>query len=144
MEQIMPNWTIVIQAVIFIAALVIIRSFILTPVSQVLSGRSERIEGAEAEARRLEEESATLDASYRDRIRAGRAQAHQVRSQERDAATGQEREILGKARQEAQNILEGMRVQIRAESGKARTQLEEQATAISRLLTEKLLGRSVN
>ena len=46
MEQIMPDYSVLIQAGIFLVALYVIKSFILTPISEVLRGRSERIEGS--------------------------------------------------------------------------------------------------
>jgi F-type H+-transporting ATPase subunit b len=144
MEQIMPNLTVLIQAVIFLVALYVIKAFILNPVSQVLRGRTERIEGSEQEAQRFEAESARLDTSYRARIAEARMQAQQERAKRREEARGLEREILGKGRQEAQAILERIRAEVRQESTEARGRLRAEAAGLSRLLTEKLLGRSIS
>ena len=54
MDAIMPNYTVFIQTVVFLVALVVIKVFILEPITEVLKGRNERIEGAEQEAVRLE------------------------------------------------------------------------------------------
>lgn len=144
MEQIMPNVTILFQAVIFLVALYVIKTFILDPVSQVLRNRTERIEGAEQEARRFQEESARLDSSYRARIAEARARAQQERARNREEARGKEKEILGKGRLEAQEILEGIRGQIRQESAEAKARLHEDAAGLSSILAEKLLGRPVS
>lgn len=144
MEQIMPNVSILFQAIIFLVALYVIKTFILNPVSEVLRSRTERIEGAEEEARRFRDESARLDSSYRARIAEARGRAQQERARNREEARGEEREILGKGRREAQEILEGIREEIRKESGEARARLHEDAAGLSRILTEKLLGRPVS
>lgn len=144
MEQIMPNVTILFQAVIFLVALYVIKTFILDPVSQVLRNRTERIEGAEQEARRFGEESARLDSSYRAKIAEARARAQQERAKNREEARGKEREILAKGRLEAQEILEGIRGEIRQESAEASARLHEDGAGLSRILTEKLLGRPVS
>jgi F-type H+-transporting ATPase subunit b len=144
MEQIMPNVTILFQAVIFLVALYVIKTFILDPVSQVLRNRTERIEGAEQEARRFAEESARLDSSYRAKIAETRARAQQERAKNREEARGKEREILAKGRLEAQEILEGIRGEIRQESAEASARLHEDGAGLSRILTEKLLGRPVS
>jgi len=144
MEQIMPNASVFIQAAIFLVALYVIKSFILTPISEVLKGRTEQIEGSEQEAQRFEEESARLDTSYRATIADARSQAQQERAKGREEARGEEREILGKGREEAQGILEGIRSEIRQESTEARGRLREEAAGLSRILTEKLLGRPVS
>ena len=62
----------------------------------------------------------------------------------REEARGVEREILGKGREEAQVILEGIRSEIQQESTEARGRLREEAAGLSRILTEKLLGRPVS
>jgi F-type H+-transporting ATPase subunit b len=144
MEQILPNYSVLIQAAIFLIALYVIKAFILTPISQVLNGRREKIEGAEQDAHRFTEESSRLDTSYRARITEARAKAQQERSTRREEALREQREILGKGRGEAQKILEGIRGEIIAESTEARTRLREEAAGLSRILTEKLLGRPVS
>ena len=132
MEQIIPNYSVIIQAIIFLVALYVIKGFILTPISEVLKGRSERIEGSEEEARRFEEESARLDTSYRARIAEARSQAQQERAKNREEARGEERSIVNKGREEAQKILEGIRGEIQKESTEARVRLREAAAGLSR------------
>ena len=144
MEQIMPNASVFIQAAIFLVALYVINAFILTPILEVLKWRTEQIEGSEQEAKRFEEESARLDTSYRATIADARSRAQQERAKRREEARGVEREILGKGRQEAQVILEGIRSEIQQESTEARGRLREEVAGLSRILTEKLLGRPVS
>lgn len=144
MEQIMPNLSVLIQAVIFLVSLYVIKAFILNPISQVLQGRTDQIEGSEQEAKRFEEESARLDASCRARIAEARLQAQQEKSRRRDEARTVEREIMGKGREEAQAILERIRADIQQESREARGRLREEAAGLSRILAEKLLGRPVS
>ena len=143
MELILPDYSLVIQAIIFFAALFIIKIFILDPISEILKGRGERIEGAEQETISLEEKSAQLDLSYREKIKAARSEAQQERASKRQEALSEERKILDKGRGEAQEILKGIRLEIQKESAEAREQLQKEAGALSRLLTEKLLGRPV-
>ena len=130
MEQVMPNYSVFIQAVIFLVALYVIKSFILAPITEVLKGRSEQIEGSEQEAQRFEAESARLDASYRAKIADARSQAQQERAKRREEARGVEREILGKGREEAQVILEGIRSEIQQESTEARGRLRAEAAGL--------------
>lgn len=141
MEQILPDGTIFIQAAVFVIALVVIKSFILNPISGVLKGRAERIEGAEQEAVRLELESTTLDLQYKKRIREARSKAQELRNQRRQEALAAEKEILDKGRQDAQTFLLGIREDIRRETADANTQLKRGVAALSQALAEKILGR---
>jgi F-type H+-transporting ATPase subunit b len=144
MEAIMPNLTFVYQLIIFFAALAVVKYFILNPLSEVLSGRDERIAGAEKEASRLGEESESLDETYREKIRDARAQSKLERGQQREKAQAEEKDILGKGRDAAKVKLQAIAGEIQKESDAARAQLKEDAAQISRMFAEKLLGRPVS
>ncbi|MEW6441711.1 MAG: ATP synthase F0 subunit B [bacterium] len=144
MQQIMPNLTVFIQAIIFLVALIVVKRFILNPISDVLKGRTDRIEGAEQQAKRLVEESAALDQQYKKRIRDGRARAQEEKNRRRQESLGVEREILEKARLEAQDYLLKIREEIRRESEQARVRLQREAAGLSQTMAEKILGRPLH
>ena len=144
MEAIYPNSSAIWQFLIFIAALIVVKYFILNPVSAVLRGRDEKIEGAEQEAAKLAEESQQLDATYLKRIREARAQAKLDRAEQRSQALTEEKEILDRGREEAHKKLSAIEEEIRAESEAAQGRLKTDAERISIMLTEKLLGRPVS
>jgi len=144
MEAIMPNVTFVYQLIIFFAALLLIKRFLLKPIQEVLTGRNDRIAGAEQAAASLSEESDKLDETYRQKIRDARDQAKLERSKQRDQALAQEKDILAKGREDAQVKLQAIAGEIRKESGVARERLRADAAHISRMFAEKLLGRPVS
>jgi len=143
MEEIMPDATVLVQAVVFLLALLIIKSLILNPISDVLKGRAERIEGAEQEALRLDQESTALDLQYKKKIQEARAKAQEARNQIRQEVLASEKEILDSGRQQAQAILKRMRDEIGRESAEARTQLRGEVAFIAQRFAEKILGRSL-
>ena len=144
MDAIMPNYTVIVQAIIFFAALFLIKKLLLDPVADVLKKRSERIEGAEQEALRLQQESASLDEKVKATIREARSKAQSERAQRKQEALAEERKILEKGREQAQTQLKGISLQIQKEGAEARAQLREYARDLSRILAEKLLGRAVS
>ncbi len=144
MDAIMPNYSIIFQALIFFAALFIVKTFIINPITTVLKGRGERIEGAEQEAARLDRESSDLDGSYRSRIREARAEAQMERARHKKEAQDEERKILEKGREEANKNLQAIQKEIRKESEEATARLKQDAEQLSQILAEKLLGRSVS
>lgn len=141
MEQVTPNYTILIQAVLFLLSLVIVKKLILDPITALLKARSERIEGADQEARRLGEEAQELDAAYRSKILEARAKAMGLRHDVRQQAIAEEKEILKEGRDKAHELLEKMRVEIAAELEEARSHMRQKASELSVLFTEKVLGR---
>lgn len=144
MEAMMPDVTVVYQLVIFLAALVVIKRFVINPIAEVLKGRNERIQGAEQEALRLAQESDRLDETYRKKIRDARDRAKLDRAGQREQALDEEKGILGRGREEAQSRLQAISGEIREESGLARERLRADAVQISRMFAEKLLGRPVS
>ena len=143
MEQVMPNYTIVIQAIIFLVSLFVIKKCILDPISKLLRERSTKIEGGEKDARRLEQEAAALKESYRQKIKDARVKAMTVRNDMRQEALVKEKKILKEGRERAQKILEKIRQDIMAEVEVARTMLYQQATELSVRFGEKILGRQL-
>ncbi len=143
MEQVMPNWTLAIQAVIFLLSLLVIKKLIIDPISGLLRDRTMRIEGTEQEARRLAQEAQGLDAAYQSKLQEARAKAAALRHEARQQALTQEKEILSQGREKAHKVLEDIRSEIEAERARARAVLREQARELSVLLTEKVLGRKV-
>ncbi len=144
MQELYPNVTFFIQLGIFFVAMIIINVFIVSPIAKILAGRSERIEGAEQEAVRLQGESAALDATYKEKLKEARVRAQQEKGDIRQEALGQERAILDKGRGEVQGILENIRQEIQQESAAAKSSLQQEAAGLSQLLAEKLLGRPVS
>jgi F-type H+-transporting ATPase subunit b len=144
MEAIVPNYSVVVQAIIFFLALFLIKKLILDPMMDVLKRRNERIEGAEREAVRLQGESTLLDEKYKGKIREARAKAQSERAQRKLQALGEERKILDKGREEANKRLKGISLEIQKESAEARASLRGYAEDLSRVLAEKLLGRSIS
>jgi len=144
MDAIMPNYTVIVQAIIFFAALFLVKKLLLDPVAEVLKKRSERIEGAERQAQKLQEESAALDEKYKIRIREARSKVQSERAQRKQDALAEERKILDKGREQAQEELKRISLEVRKEGEEAGARLREQARDLSRLLAEKLLGRPVS
>jgi F-type H+-transporting ATPase subunit b len=143
MEQVTPNYTIIIQAIIFLVSLFIIKKYILGPISELLLQRSIRIEGGEQEARRLEQEANTIDSAYRQKIHDARVRAMAVRNEIRQEALANEKKILENSRKEAHGILEQIRQETAKEVQVARTMLHQQASELSVWFGEKILGRKI-
>jgi F0F1-type ATP synthase membrane subunit b/b' len=144
MEAIMPNYTVFIQAIVFFISLYLIKKLILDPSLRVLKGRNDRIEGAEQETTRLQKESTALDEQYKGKIREARAKAQSERARRKQDALAEERKILEKGREEANQQLKQIGAEIQKESLQAKARLGEVARELSRIFAEKLLGRSVS
>ena len=80
---------------------------------------------------------------YREAISAAQAQGAASREQIRKEGLGKEMEILQKAVEEANRLIQEMKMKIAKEMGTARADLQLQAQNLSREIAEKILGRSL-
>jgi F-type H+-transporting ATPase subunit b len=141
MEKVIPDYTVIVQAAIFLISLLFIKKFILDPIYELLQRRTTRIEGGEQDARRLEQEANALDSSYRQKIQEARVKAMALRNEMRQEALVKEKEILKEGRGNAHDTLERIRREIADEIVVARSMLQQQASELSVRFGEKILGR---
>ena len=137
------NFTLIIQLIIVLSLMGILTQILFKPFLSVLQERRNRIEGAEKKAKDLQQEAEELIERYREAIAAGQAQGAGIRDEIRKTSLAEETEILQKAMDQANRLIQEMKARIAEEARAARTDLRFQAQNLSREITEKILGRSV-
>ena len=121
----------------------ILTQILFKPFLSVLQERRNRIEGAEKRAKDLQQQAEELIERYREAIAAGQAQGAGIRDEIRKTSLAEETEILQKAMEQANRLIQEVKTRIAEEARAARTELRLQAQNLSREITEKILGRSV-
>jgi F-type H+-transporting ATPase subunit b len=137
------NFTLIIQLVIVLSLMGILTQILFKPFLSVLQERRNRIEGAEKRAKDLQQQAEELIERYREAIAAGQAQGAGIRDEIRKTSLVEETEILQKAMEQANRLIQEVRTRVAEEARAARTELRLQAQSLSREITEKILGRSV-
>jgi F-type H+-transporting ATPase subunit b len=137
------NFTLIIQLVIVLTLMGILTQILFKPFLNVLQERRNRIEGAEKRAKDLQQEAEELIERYREAIAAGQAQGAGIRDEIRKISLAEETEILQKAMDQANRLIQEVKTRIAEEARAARADLRLQAQNLSREITEKILGRSV-
>jgi F-type H+-transporting ATPase subunit b len=137
------NFTLIIQLIIVLSLMVILTQILFNPFLRVLQERRNRIEGAEKRAKDLQQQAEELIERYREAIAAGQAQGAGIRDEIRKTSLTEETEILQKAMEQANQLIQEVKTRIAEEARAARTDLRLQAHNLSREITEKILGRSV-
>jgi len=138
------NFTLIIQLVIVLSLMAILTQILFKPFLSVLQERRNRIEGAEKRAKDLQQQAEELIERYREAIASGQAQGAGIRDEIRKTSLAEETEILQKAMDEANRLIQEMKAKVAEEARAARTDLRLQAQNLSREITEKILGRSVS
>ncbi len=137
------NFTLIIQLVIVLSLMAILTQILFKPFLSVLEERRNRIEGAEKRAKDLQQQAEELIERYREAIAAGQAQGAGIRDEIRKTSLTEETEILQKAMDQANQLIQEVKSRIAEEARAARTDLRFQAENLSREITEKILRRSL-
>lgn len=133
--------TILIQLAIFFIAFLLLRSFVFKPMIALFDAREAAIDGAKKEARELE-------SGADDKLKAFESEMKKVKIEataERDAihkdALRLERELLAKAREEADAMLDEATKKMQGEAAAIRGEMKTSVPALAGQIADKLLGR---
>ena len=132
-----------IQLVIFLSLLVILRGLIFKPFLEVLDERERRTEQTRQEASTLTARAQDLQAKYEAEISAARTRADEAKEMLRRQGVSQREEIVGKARRASAKQVGSVRETVERELDQASHELGQQIDELGRLMSQKLLGRSL-
>lgn len=137
------NFTLLIQLVNFLVLLFILNAILFKPIMAKMRERDARIRGDREKAAQLAETVEERERQHQEELtKAKLVAAHDKTSLLADAKK-KETDILHKARNEAANIVEGMKASIQTEVAEVRNTLKAQMTPLAQSLAEKVLGRSI-
>jgi len=141
--QILPDLTLLIQVVLFLAFIWVMNRLLFRPAIVVLEERDRQIAGGREKAAALEARIAEAIASYEARLRQARAEAERERAVLLQEAAQEEARIAAEGRARAAEATEKIRAAIVEATGVARGELEGQARDFAALIAERALGRRV-
>ena len=137
------NLTMIIQLAIVLTLMVILSEVFFKPFLGILQERRNRVERDENGAREFQQRTEELMKCYREAIASAQAQGAAIREEIRKESLAKEMEILQKAVEEANGLIEEMKMKISEEMGAARAGLQFQAQNLSREIAERILGRGL-
>ena len=136
--------TVILQALLFTALLLILRPLLFEPMLKVFALREERTEGAKTSARELQERAGELLSKYEAEI----AKVSRVAAEERDKLRAEtarlENQIMQEARVATAKIIEQGRQRIEAEVDAVRFDLGRESERTASLIVSQVLGREAN
>lgn len=136
--------TFVLQMLVFASLIVVLRPLLFNPVLRVFEEREKRTEGARDSAREMQERAGELLSRYEREL----AKVHEVARQERERTRAEtartEAELMAKARDAANAIVEQGRQRIDRERREIEFALGRESERLGRSVAEVVLGRSVH
>lgn len=135
--------TLIYQSIGFLVLLLIVSTLLTKPFLRILSERRDKIDGARAEAARIEEGVESGMGAYDKRLKEATAHGLAIRGALRAEATAAEQEILESAKKEASTYLSGVRGELQKEKDSALKTLKEEAKSLSSDIAGKVLNRKL-
>lgn len=132
------------QAVNFLVLLFLLNILLYKPIRKAIRERDEEIAASRQRTVSVDLEVKEKMAQYEERLRQVKAEAAEERNRTLREARADEGRILEAARRDASDSLAGVRDTIRTEAARAEELLRNRAEALSRIICEKVLGRSLS
>jgi F-type H+-transporting ATPase subunit b len=137
------NLTLIIQLFIVLSLVIILSQIVFKPFLAILQERKDRVKRAEEQARDLQHRAEELMERYRESIAAAHGQGATIREKIRKESLAKEMKILQKAMEEANRMIQEIKVKITDEMEAARAGLQSRAQILSREIAERILGRNL-
>ncbi len=138
------NVTLIIQLVVVLILMVILSQMAFKPFLRLMFTRREWLNDMEKKTRELKQCLEEMMERYQEAMAMAQAQGIAIREEIRKESLQKEMEILQKAREEANSLLQEMKAKIAQEMEIAKGQLQEKARELSRIMVERILGRSLS
>lgn len=135
--------TILFQLGLFLLTLVVVTSLLLKPVMRVIEGRFQKIEGAQAEAARLDRQAAESRDAYLMRIREALNAARREREALKAAGNDEKRKLLADVRAGIALAMNDTREHVAVAELEAYRNLSTETEALARRLVARVLGREL-
>lgn len=143
MLKIPPDYTFVVEILIFVALWIALRRFWFEPALRIIKERARRSEGAIEEARAIQADAERLRAEHAAALDEARSGAQREMQEMLRRAETEQKQLLAEARDDALRTLTDVRARIAEEVTAARVGLREQAREIARDVARVILGRGV-
>jgi len=135
--------TVLIQIVIFIAAIYILNTLVFKPFIGLIDRRDKLTKGAIKEARELEEKVKGIILEYEAKLNEARAQAQEERTKIVREGESAAAAIISKTRGETAGVLDEAKKKLEDETEIIKEKLKGDVQLLSKEVASKVLGREV-
>ncbi|HUQ07599.1 MAG TPA: ATP synthase F0 subunit B [Kofleriaceae bacterium] len=137
------DWTVLLQFGLFLAMFVLANKLLFQPYLALREKRIAGIDGARAEAERMNAEAEAKLADYEHKLTSARNKAAEETRAVRAEASKHEQEVTDKSRKAAMEAMNTAATKVKSETEAARAELALRADAIAKQMAKQLLGREV-
>ncbi len=136
------NYTLLVQAGIFILFVYLINQLVFRPILKALDRRREATVGAQERALALQEKARSEEALLKEKLAEARSEAAREKARIRAKITAEQREILDRARDTINKDIPALRDKLMSEMKEVEAALKKEVEPFARRMAEKVLGRA--
>jgi F-type H+-transporting ATPase subunit b len=143
-NPLLPSWPeFIIGTILFVLVFGTLAKFMLPRAQQVLSERTDQIEGGLARADEAQAEAQQVLEQYRQQLADARHEAARLREEAREQGAQIIAEMREQAQAEARRLVEAAEAQIEAERQQALTALRTEVGTLATDLASRIVGESL-
>ena len=142
MITVIPDISLIYQMINFLILLFVLNLVLYKPIRNVLLERKAKIEGMQEGAQKASNDLVAGEEAYKDGLKQARSKGLKEKEIFIEAASQEEKEIIGRINKKAQANLVEIKKQVADETEQARKTLETEVEAYAKAIGEKILGRA--
>ncbi|HEX2121326.1 MAG TPA: hypothetical protein VHL59_06770 [Thermoanaerobaculia bacterium] len=139
----MPDYSLLAIMVIFILNYLVVRTFFLKPVNEVLEARETEIRSAEKSYEEAMSRFHDATTQMEAQLHAAKREAAQLRERFRGEAGAHRQQVVERTNAEARQIIGAADEKLAADVIQARATIVRDSESLARLAAERILGRAV-
>ncbi len=137
------NWTVGVQILNFLVLIWAMNYFMYGPIRNMLKKRGEKVEGLEKGIEDAARQAGEKENEFASGIKNARAKGLEEKEAILEAASSEEKDIVGRINEKAQADLAGIKEKIAGEAEEARKTLMKEIDIFANDIGQKILGRAV-
>jgi F-type H+-transporting ATPase subunit b len=143
-NPLLPTWPeFIIGTIVFVIVFGALFRVLMPRIQQILTQRTEMIEGGLARSEEAQAEATELLEQYRQQLAEARHDAARLREEAREQGAQIIAEMRDQAQAEARRVTESAQAQIQAERQQALTSLRAEVGALATELASRIVGESL-
>lgn len=143
LNDLLPNWTLIPQMLVFWTVLWVLSKFIFKPYGELIELRIKETTGLQKEAERIQLEATELKNKYEDRMNSVRSELHKMLENEKKIYQSEVDSIVTKAKNDAGAEIQKIKDLIHQESQRVTKELSSQVEIFSEEIANKIIGRGI-
>ena len=141
LDQLGINHTLFYQLAIFVFTFPLLAIFVFKPYSDLVEQREKKTKGGEEAAVDIKKKTSDLTANYEAKARKVSSDIKTIFDDYREQANVEYQQLVSKAREESQKIIEATRARVSVDIQEATRKMTSEVPAIASAIKQKMLSR---